>query len=226
MSKIISRLVVYFLHSLLLTTFVSGITYSAAPDVVDAWRHPIYLGGMGGYGSTTWDGLVPSDSNQNIALSLSVPTSVHEGGGVWGFFAGYEFTPFFAVEGSFVQYPEAQILFDENSLFAFDHENLVNLETETSVVSVVGKVMLILPKTTARFYSNFGVARVQRDDSLNHIWQLSPTFGFGANYNLDPHLMTEIGVAYTAGYGESELNPAEDFIPFLYAVFLKVAYRL
>ena len=86
--------------------------------------------------------------------------------------------------------------------------------------------MLILPKTTARFYSNFGVARVQRDDSLNHIWQLSPTFGFGANYNLDPHLMTEIGVAYTAGYGESELNPAEDFIPFLYAVFLKVAYRL
>ena len=111
-------------------------------------------------------------------------------------------------------------------MFAFDNENLVNLETETSVVALMGKVMFIVPKSTARVFSSFGVARVQRDDQLNNTWRISPTFGLGANYNLDPHLMTEIGAVYTAGYGESELNPAKDFIPFLYGVFLKVAYRL
>ena len=212
------------LHVFLCLGLYSSVSYSA--EIIDSFRYPIYLGVTGGYGATTWDGLVPSDNNQNIAMSLSTPTSVHEGGGVWGFFAGYEVSPFFAVEAAFTQYSPAHVLFDQDSLFAFEHENLLNLETETSVVSLMGKVMLIVPKTTARMYSSFGIARVQRDDQLNHAWRLSPTFGLGANYNLDPHLMTELGAVYTAGYGESELNPAKDYIPFLYAVVLKVAYRI
>jgi hypothetical protein len=38
--------------------------------------------------------------------------------------------------------------------------------------------------------------------------------------------MAEIAGSYTAGFGESELEPVYDYIPFLYAVVLRIAYRI
>ena len=188
--------------------------------------HPAYVGILGGYGSTTWQGLVPSDNNMNDAILLSTPTEVHEGGGVWGVAVGYDLSPYFAIEADYMRYPDATISFDEDSLFAYDNDGLTKLNTATQTVSLFARVMLEIPKTNWRLYSSAGVARVQRDDFINSNWRTSPTFGVGINDNILPHVMLEIGSTYTAGYGESELNPAKDFIPFLYSVFAKLAYRV
>jgi len=49
--------------------------------------------------------------------------------------------------------------------------------------------------------------------------------GGGFNYSFTEHLMAEFGFNFTAGYGESELNPANDYVPFLYSGFFSMAYR-
>jgi opacity protein-like surface antigen len=200
-----------------------AVKASVAPEV--AMAHPLYAGILGGYGSTTWQGLVPSHDNMNDAILLSTPTKVNEGGGVWGAVLGYEFSPYFALEANYMRYPNAHIYFDADSLFAFENNDMLELSTVTQTVSFFARVMLTIPTTDVRLYSSAGVARVQRSDVINNDWRTSPTFGVGINDNLTQHIMLEIASTYTAGYGESELNPAQDFIPFLYAVFAKLAYR-
>lgn len=190
------------------------------------FSHPLYAGFSVGYGSTTWDGLVPSTENQNLALSISTPILVKEGGAVWGFFAGYEFSPYFALEANYTRYPTASIFFDEESLFAFENDGRLDLRTNTETGSVMAKVMLFIPRTNVRVYSSVGVAQVHRWDDINENQRIAPTFGIGFNYNFAEHIMGELGGNYTAGYGESELNPAKDYVPFLYSVFFKLAYRI
>lgn len=190
-----------------------------------SFLHPFYVGGVGGWGATTWFGLVPSEDNQNSALSLSTPITVEEGGGVWGLSLGYELTPYFAFEANYMQFPDAHLTFDEFSLFAFDHDGETALDTSTQTVSLNAKIMLIVPKTTLRIFSSAGVASVFRQDDLNDAYRISPTFGFGINMLITDRIMVELGTNYTAGYGESEINPVLDFIPFLYSVFAKAAFR-
>ena len=188
--------------------------------------HPIYGGGTIGYGSTTWRGLVPTESKQNVAISLSAPVRANEGGTVWGAFAGYEFTPYFALEANYLHYPSATLTFDETSLFTFDYDDKTTLQTNTEVAFIMGKFMLIVPRTGVRAYSSIGLANVHRDDFVNETWKVTPTFGAGLNYNLTPQFMGAIEFNYTAGYGEAEVNPVNSFVPFLYSLFFKLAYRI
>lgn len=197
----------------------------AQPEATDIFKRSLYVGAMGGFGSTTWQGLMPKANIQNSALSLSTPVAVHEGGGVWGITAGYEFTPCFAVEANYMFFPDAKLEFDQDSLFAFDNNDETILMTQTQTGSLSAKVMLVLPRTNMRVFSSAGIASVIRDDVVNKVYRISPVFAFGANLVVTDRVMVEIGSNYTAGYGESEINPVEDFIPFLYSIFLKGALR-
>lgn len=190
----------------------------------NVFKYPFYLGGSIGYGSTTWQGLVAAHKKQNQAMLLSTPKKVSEGGWAGGVFAGYEFTPYFALEGSYTRYPNAKIIFDEMSLVAFDY-NTQTVNTRTELFALMGKIMLIVPCTAIRFYSSFGFADTHRVDSLKESWRINPSFGVGFNYNLTQRIMAELGASYTSGYGESELNPAIDFMPFVYGVFFRLAFR-
>lgn len=189
-------------------------------------QHPFYLGALGGIGSTTWYGLVPSDENQNIALSLSTPIDSKEGGNIWGVFVGYELIPSFAIETTYMKYPNATLVFDPISLFSFKHEGTTVLVTHTETANIMGKVMFYPFKTPIRIYSSLGAASVHRNDILVNHWRLTPTFGAGINYNFTPHIMGELGGNFTAGYGESQLNPTETYYPFLYSAFIRLAYRI
>jgi hypothetical protein len=184
-----------------------------------------YLGLAGGYGSTTWEGLVPTLENQNLALSLSTPIKVTEGGTVWGLFAGYEFIPALALELNYLHFPKAEVLFDPISLFSFENNDLITLVTQTETVNLMAKIMLPIARTAFRLYSSAGVAGVHRQDILADYWRLSPTFGVGLNYCLGQHWMAEISGNYTAGYGESQLSPSNSYFPFLYSVTGRLAYR-
>ena len=187
--------------------------------------HAPYVGFIGGYGSTTWEGLVPSSGNKNIAMSMSTPVEVKEGGGVWGILAGYEFSPYFAVEANYVRYPDAQVSFDELSLFAFNHDNVTEFTTHTESLSLVGKIMLTVPNTKIRVFSSAGLAKLYREDMILDGRRITPNFGVGFIYSLTEHLMGSIVGDYTAGFGESQLNPADTYYPFLYSLTARLAYR-
>lgn len=203
----------------------SGLVQASETSSPDIFRYPYYLGLRGGYGSTTWEGLVPSENNQNAAMVISTPTYVNEGGAVWGAFAGYEFLPFFALEASYLHYPDATITFSPLSLFSFQNNGQTEMTTHTDLVALMAKIMFVIPHTAARVYSSFGAGGVHRYDQLSNIWRVSPNFGAGINYNFTEHIMAELGGSYTGGYGESELNPSENYLPFLYSAFLGLAYR-
>lgn len=190
-----------------------------------SFNQKAYLGILGGYGSTTWDGLVPTKENQNAALNISTPIKVTEGGGVWGFWAGYEFMPVFAVELTYLNFPKAKVFFDSLSFFSFENNDLIKFDTRTEVVGLMAKIMLPITTTPFRVYSSVGGATVHRRDILADHWRLSPSFGVGVNYALNQHLMAEIGGNYTAGYGESQLSPSETYFPFLYSITARLACR-
>lgn len=215
---------------LVLTCYYS--TTSIAADQADKtnseyakYRFPAYIGVTYGYGATTWGYLIPPD--ENAAMSLSTPIKVSENGTLWGLYGGYEFTPSFALEASYMHYPKAKIYFDPWSLFTFKNNGLAGFTSHVQSLSVVGKFMLPIPRNTDfRAYSSVGAAGVHRDDIVNNQWKLSPKFGVGAIYLITEHIMTEVGIEYIAGDGVSELNPADSFIPFLYSGFVRLAMRL
>lgn len=187
-------------------------------------QRSFYAGALGGFGSTTWRGLVPTKENQNMALILSTPVEVNEGGAVWGLFTGYEFSPYFAVEASYIKYPSAKVFFDSMSLFSFNNNGKLLLTTDAESVNLMGKVMLVIPNSKIRVFSSAGIAGVHRKDFLLNQWLASPTFGAGLNIPMTDHLMAELGGNYTAGFGESQLEPSSSYIPFLYSVSVRLAY--
>lgn len=219
----ISKSKLILLLPILLMNFISAPAYSGHKD--DIFSHSFYAGLTGGYGSTTWAGLVPTQNNQVSAMLISTPTSINEGGVVWGAYGGYEFNPCFALQGSYLHYPDANVTFSSKSLYSFQHNGNTTFTTHTDVFALEAKIMLLIPHTNFRVYSSLGPAGIHRKDALNNVWRLSPNFGAGINYNFTPHIMGELGASYTAGYGETELSPAQDYLPFLYSVFLRLAYR-
>ena len=127
-----------------------------------------------------------------------------------------------------MHYPDATVIFDKGSLFTFDHRDLPDHPTEfkskTETISVIGKIMLIIPDTNIRLFSSFGGANVHRKDILNDNWRFSPTFGAGINYRFTKDVMGEFGGSYTAGFGESNLKPTVSYFPFLYSINFRLAY--
>lgn len=213
----------FCLFASLLFYFLSSMCYATVTE--DKFAHPFYIGVTGGYGSTTWGGLVPPREKRSEAILMSTPKGVSEGGGMWGFIIGYEFIPFFAVEASYTRYPDAKVFFDSRSLVTFENDGLTQLNSSTESISLIAKFMLLIPCTDIRAYSSAGIARIHREDELKELSRISPTFGVGFNYNFTEHIMGEIGFNYTGGYGVSELDPSEDYVPFLYSGFVKLAYR-
>lgn len=215
----------YRFLQLLISPFLFIHCYSAHASMgVIPTQYPFYIGISGGYGSTTWQGLVPKKANQN-AIKIATPKRVTEGGYAGGIFLGYEFNPFFALEAGYNRYPDAKITFNRPSLFTLFHHGVADLNTHTEIVSLMAKIMLIIPYTYVRAFSSAGVADIHRYDAVADVWRLGPTFSIGLNYNFNEHVMGELAVSYTGGYGEAEINPSEDFVPFMYAAVFHLAYR-
>lgn len=211
---------------IILICYFTIVSNLYADAVNNRFKYPFYFGLTGGYGTTTWQGLVPPAKKQSFAMAMSTPKYVNESGALWGLFVGYEFIPYFALEVAYMRYPDAKITFDEESIFTFDHEGATDFITKTETVSLMGKIMMIIPHSDIRAYSSLGIAEVHRNDEMNDHWMGSPTFGAGLNYNFTEHLMGELGAIYTAGKGQSELNPVENYFPFVYGFFFRLAYRL
>lgn len=198
-------------------------TISISEANAERYRYPFYVGLSYGYGSTTWEYLVPDENN--VALALSTPTKSREGGPAWGAIIGYELIPTFGLELAYQRYANANVTFDEYSLISYEND-IVDFATKTETVSLVGKFMLFIPTTQYRVFASAGAAEIHRADMIYNHWHLSPTFGVGINVNATPHFMAEVGGDYTAGDGVTELSPSDHFVPFLWSMHLRLAYRL
>lgn len=189
-------------------------------------NHPFYAGLTIGYGTTTWSGLVASEDDDDIAMAVSTPTSVNEGGTIGGVFVGYEIFPSFAMEFSYTHYPNAKIYFDEMSLITYDYGGITELISQTNNYALVGKFLVPVPHTrSVRVFSSVGPSVTHRQDSVYNHWQLTPTFNFGFDIDVTEHIVAEVGANYTAGTAISEMNPAVDYIPFLYSGFGRLMWR-
>jgi hypothetical protein len=209
----------------LLCLFSASLYAENSFALEDRFHYPFYVGAALGFGSTTWYGLVPSEKNQNVAIKLSAPTMANEGGPVWTTFVGYELNQHLAIEANYQHYPSALLTFDEVSLYSFENGEKTTLSTETEVVSIMAKLMVDIGDTSARIFSSIGIADTHRADILSDTWFITPSFGAGINYTFSPHMMAELNGNYIAGYGDSEINPVNDFIPFLYSISLRAVYR-
>lgn len=189
-------------------------------------ENPWFVGGVLGGGSTTWKGLVPETSKQNAAINLSTPIDVQEGGFVWGIAAGVEAFKNFQLQFDYMDYPDATINFDPDSIYSIDHDGATSLKSSTYSWSIQGKFLVPWRDTNLKPFASGGVAWIARRDELLQENLVSPVFGIGLNYTFTKNIMAEVAFTYTSGYGQSELSPADDYIPFLYAVFGRVYLRL
>lgn len=212
-------------YGCLFVSFLMLLILTKSWSSSSAKHYPFYVGFIGGYGSTTWDGLVPNSNNKNTAMSTSTPVEVDEGGAVWGALIGYELNPYFAIEANYLRFPDADVIFDEFSLFTFKNNGTTFFTTQTEAVSVIGKIMMDIPSTRLKAYSGAGIANLHREDLVLDEWRVSPTFELGFIYPVSEHFIAELTGNYIAGFGESQLNPADTYFPFLYSVTARLAYR-
>lgn len=215
--RIVALIIAFFFHAT-----------AAATNTLEgvSWWHHFYVGLTSGYGSTTWNQITPSRNNQINAMLLSTPIHAEEGGFTVGALIGYEILPEFALELTYMRFPDATVFFSPLSLFTFDHNGMTQFTTRTDVFILVGKFMVKIPRTKLHVFSSVGPALLHRFDIIENRYRASPAFTAGFNYPLSAHVTAEISFDYVAGYGESELDPVQDYMPFLYAGMFTVTYKL
>jgi len=180
-------------------------------------KYPIYIGAIVGWGNTNWQQMVSQDD----VTSTSTPTSAGGTGLAYGAVLGYEFEPYFALEANYMRFPDSNIELATPSVYS----PITGFVSRTREASIVGKFLVPVYHTGIRAFADVGPAYVHRKDVLADKGKLGGTFGVGMDYNLTQHFMTELSFQYYTGYGESELKPVLDYIPFLYTVNVRVAYR-
>ncbi len=185
-------------------------------DCIPPAEHPFYIGGILGYGNTNWQQMISQDG----ASSSSTPVSGGGSGVAEGLFFGYELTSHFAVEANYMHFPTADIQFSPGNLYGIS-----SMTSHTNEYTLMGKFMVPLGYSKLKAFSEVGPAYVQRSDVLADKGHVGAGFGVGLDYNITPRWMTELGFQYYTGFGTSELEPVYDYIPFLYTVNLRLAYR-
>ncbi|MFN7096266.1 MAG: outer membrane beta-barrel protein [Gammaproteobacteria bacterium] len=189
-------------------------------SVVQPARQPFnraYAGVLVGYGNTNWDQMV----SQDASTATSTPTSAGGSGVAEGITLGYSISRYFSLEGDFTHFPKATLTFAPYSVY----RPLTETTSQTNAYALFGKFMLPLGNSKFSPFSEIGPGYIQRDDDLAQKGHFSGSFGVGLDYYITPHWMAELGLQYYTGYGDSTLKPAYDYIPFLYTVNLRIAYR-
>lgn len=199
-----------------MTTPAATPAVSLKPVTQQAFN-PAYFGVMLGYGNTNWDQMVSQDASS----SESTPTSAGGSGVAEGIMLGYSFSRYFSLEGDFTHFPNADLVFTPYSVY----RPLTKTTSKTNAYALFGKFMLSLDNGKFSPFSEIGPGYVQRDDDLAQKGHFSGSFGVGFDYYFTSHWMTELGLQYYTGYGDSTLKPAYDYIPFLYTINLRIGYR-
>ena len=199
----------------------------------DALLYPsrtAYIGVNLGGGSTEWKYLVDTTDLPGASTG-SVPVDVNEGGPSWGVVFGYDVNKNFAIELQYMRFADSNITFDE---LGYDTYGYYNFISRTDAYSLSGKFLVPVGTvpTRLRVFAAVGAGMVERHDAvlLNTMTArmlscITPYLSAGANYSFTRHWMLESGFQYYTGFGVSEVNPVNDFIPFAWDAYARVAYQ-
>lgn len=179
-------------------------------------QHPFYIGAIAGYGNTNWQEMISLDG----VSATSTPIDAGGSGLTLGAMAGYQITRYFAVEGNYMHFPESHITFAPNNVYG-----ITSFDSETNEYAVLAKFMVPVGHTKLKIFSEIGPSYVQRNDDMANKGHFGGGFGVGADYDFNARWFTELNLNYFTGFGESELKPAYDYVPFLYTLNLRVGYR-
>ena len=213
-------------------------------------NNPFYFGGSLGYGNTNWSEITttPYEYPSNNEVAYSAPISATSGVFASGAFMGYQFSPHFMVEADYTHFDTTQVGFQTTADYGGGYTNtfdnyygISSLNTETNAYSLLGKILVPFGSTKVYVYADAGVTYVQRVDEsvvwdpqittttpfqLQDIGHFGPSFGFGLAYNITQHIFSEAAFQYTTGYGQANLLPAEDYIPFIYTLMFNLGIRV
>lgn len=209
---------------ILLVGILINITAFASPV-----EHPLYAGISAGYGVADWNSLANHDSNPDNASSVleGVPDKAADRGLDYGAFIGYTFTPNYALELSYRKFKTVQIYFTEDSTYTppASPNSYPDIRSTTFNFSLVNKIMLPLPDNFSLF-SGLGPSLTYQSNPISkRTQQAGATFAVGANYEITEHFMATLEGDYTTGWGKSEEQPVNHYVPFLYSGDFKLAYR-
>lgn len=218
----LNRIFKLLLTALLTLSLLSTPMLALASKHNDFNKHPFYVGAQIGYATTTWKHLVSED----MSLWGTTPLHVKEGDLSWGIFIGYEFEPQFALEAEYLRLPTATLAFDKQMSIYIYRDHIQRLRTKTDVMTVHGKFMAPLASLPIRIFAIAGIAIIHRTDFLADTKSnVGADFGAGFNFNVSPHVLAEFGFEFFTGQGVTEYEPIRNFIPFLYTLHFKLAYR-
>ncbi len=190
--------------------------YKNSFDCLPPEVHPAYVGVSLGYGNTNWQQMISQDE----ITSTSTPVTGKGSGVAAGIVAGYELSSHFAVEANYARFPTSHLTFELPNVY-----NIESLTSRTNAYNIVAKFMVPVGSPKFKAFSEIGPAYVQRDDDMTNKGRIGGVFGVGVDYNINPRWLIELGFQYYTGYGESELKPVYDYIPFLYTLNMRLAYR-
>ena len=202
----------------------SAIT-AASKDSTPFVRSGFYLGPSIGYGSTDWSFLT---TDKNSAAAVSSPISASDEGMVYGLIAGYQINNYFAVEGSYMHYPQSKITFAAFSAYWPLAETTTTIKSQTQQFALYLKLLVPLHihfLGDTSIYSGVGAEETYRSDKLAKQGnKLGAIFTGGIIHFFTRHIAVEGGFDYSTGAGRSEVLPAHHYIPFLYQGHVALLY--
>ncbi len=186
----------------------------------------VYFGVNMGGGYTTWQYLIDQIDQGDPQPTL--PVAVHEGGPSWGVVFGFDVAKNFSIELQYMQFADAHIQFGPNSAYFDQNGNQIfNMVSKTDAYSLSGKFFVPVGiRTHLRAFAAIGVGTVERKDIINDTSCVTPYMSTGLDYNFTRHWILESGFQYYTGFGASEVAPVDDFVPFAWDGYVRLAYQL
>lgn len=210
----------------LLLFFVASLGIAESTDSLFP-KKTVYFGINVGGGSTEWKYLVDTTDPADDAADTTLPTSVTEGGPSWGAVFGYDVSKNFAVELQYMQFANAHINFSPvDSIYALPPYNFTSMTSQTSAYSLSGKYLAQIARLPVRAFAAVGAGVVQRRDILFKGDCVTPYLSSGLVYSASRHWMIESGFQYYTGFGDSELRPVNNYIPFAWDAYARIAYQI
>lgn len=189
-------------------------------------ENTLYVGVNVGGGSTEWKYLVDRIDPTPGSTGGTTPIAVEEGGPSWGLVAGFNINKNFAIEMQYMQFADSHLTFDDDGASAYLIPNTIISKTEAYSLSA----KFLVPvgpreKTHLRAFAAIGPGLVIRSDLIKSSSAIAPYVSAGLNYSFTRHFILESGFQYYTGFGATEVLPVNNFIPFAWDAYARLAYQ-
>ena len=181
----------------------------------------LFVGLGAGYGSSDWSYLCSAVPE----VQLASPSKAVDQGVSANLFAQYIFSPYSSLRVNYESLPDAKITFEAHNIYPQFHFKKTTITSSTQVLGVAYEFMLPVYRQRYYAFSDLGIAATHRQDVLATRWHWGPLFGGGLGWH-QRNFLAELGFQYSAGSAKATMQPADDYIPFTYDVFVQMGVKV